>query len=683
MKFTLIIAAFFLTFPICCFPTVSKANQPYAHIEFHSMQSENTFEQMPLTTNIETDINSIVARTRITQTFKNNTVDWLEGVYRFPLPEDAAVDTLLMHIGERIIEGEIQEKQQAEKTYQQAKAQGQKASLVKQERANLFTTKLANIAPNETIKISIEFQQLIRVDGTQFSLRMPLGITPRYEPSGKNHVSHQQNEVLATDDNDLYKSQAATESPLPKTVTQFNTEQQPKRSVYFNINLNPGFDLSELTSPSHTITSQQYADRYQITLQNPAQAEQDFILNWQPQLGQTPKVALFSEIHNGFNYHLLMMVPPTHDLIQQQIQPREMIFVVDSSGSMSGQSMHQAQAGLRYALSQLNSQDSFNIIDFDHQARNLFADAVPVSDQHLVLANNFIDNLDANGGTEIASAVNQALTKPNSDKLRQVIFMTDGSIGNEQQIFSLIQNRLGNNRLFTVGIGAAPNSYFMKKAAEHGRGTFTYIANVNEVKSKLNTLFEKLRYPVLSSLQLQQGPLATIDLQPKYLPDLYLGEVLYASYRIPIGTNFPLQIQGKTDSYSWNFDLPAVVNGHDQGVAKLWARMKIESLTNELHHKGSDSQQIKQSITDTALTFHLVSDYTSLVAVDKTPARAQEHLKQLDMKNRLPKGSAAPKVHGYPQGATDTNLMLLIGLLSLFLAALFFFYDKRRPHELA
>ncbi len=633
-----------------------------AKLEFHSLASDTAFEQMPLSTDVKVTINGVVARTQLTQTFSNNTVEWLEGVYSFPLPEDAAVDTLNMIIGEQVIEGEIQEKQQAERTYQAAKKSGKRTSLVKQVRPNLFTTKLANIGPNEQIKIQIEFQQLIKIDGTTFSYRLPMGITPRFNP--KQTIS-----------------QSLDTETLSSVVTQFNTTSQPDRPVSFVVDLKAGFELSKIDSPHHQINVQPIGDIQQITLDNAIQADRDFILKWYPLLGQKPKATLLSETIDQQTYNLLVILPPTHDLVQQKVQPREVIFVVDSSGSMEGESMVQAKAGLRFALQQLNADDSFNIIDFDSESHQLFSDARSVTEQTLETAEQFIDTMNADGGTNIASAVQMALVKPNSSKLRQIVFLTDGSIGNEQEIFSLIRSKLGNNRLFTIGIGSAPNSYFMTKAAEEGRGTFTYISDTEQVQTELKTLFKKLRYPVLKNLGIDTNGVAksvlqNLELQPKQLRDLYLGEPLYATYKTP--TNYdkvssPLNLIGFADGYEWSFTLPNTQNGQDLGVAKLWARMKIDSLRNEISHDYSNAAHYKKAITDTALDFHLVSDYTSLVAVDKTPVNVANKIKQLQMANRLPAGSTTAKAHGYPRGGTDSPLMILLGILTLLMSLIIWF----------
>lgn len=667
---------------------VSKADEELfpSSINYRSLESDLTFKQLPLSTDIEMHINSVVSRVSVKQTFSNESEQWLEGVYQFPLPENAAVDTLKMYIGQRIIEGEVQEKQQAQRTYEKAKAEGKRASLVEQVRDNLFTTKLANIAPGESITIHIEFQQLVHNDGTHFSVRMPLGITPRYEPSETISTSVDDYNYLSSDAKPSASETIVADhdsAQLSPATTLFNTGEQPDRPVNVTVHLNPGFDLSLLESPYHQIVTQQTGNEYTIQLENPAQAERDFVLNWQPQLGQEPKVALFSESYEGHNYHVLMMLPPTHDFVQQKTQPREMIFVIDSSGSMSGDSMQQAKQGLYYALTQLGSEDTFNIIDFDHEATKLFDQAVPATQSNLEMAKYFVATLEADGGTEIAKAINLALDKPNSTLLRQVVFLTDGSIGNERQIFQMIENQLGNNRLFTIGIGAAPNSYFMSKAANYGRGTFTYIGKASEVQSQLEKLFKKLRYPALENLSLENQSLenkssgnsiaSKLELYPGHLRDLYLGEPLFVSYRTPKGVNNSIQVKGQAESYDWSFKLPPVTNGKDRGIARLWARMKIDAIKSDFNLSYDQS---RDQILKTALDYHLVSDYTSLVAVDKTPARVMEELKELQLANRTPAGWKAP--HGYPQGGTATNLAMLIGFLALLLALAYQFTLHRR-----
>ncbi len=639
-------------------------------ISYSSLESDLTFKQLPLSTDIEMHINSVVSRVSVKQTFSNESEQWLEGVYQFPLPENAAVDALKMHIGQRIIEGEVQEKQQARRTYEKAKAEGKRTSLVEQVRDNLFTTKLANIAPGESITIHIEFQQLVHNDGTHFSVRMPLGITPRYEPAEITATSDSDYDYYSSDDTEtVYLSTPTHDSAeLSPATTLFNTGSQPDRPVTVTVHLNPGFDLSLLESPYHQIVTQQNGDQYTIQLEDPAQAERDFVLNWQPQLGQEPKIALFSETYEDHNYHVLMMLPPTHDFVQQKTQPREMIFVIDSSGSMSGDSMQQAKQGLYYALTQLGNEDTFNIIDFDHDANKLFDEAVPATQSNLEMAKYFVATLEADGGTEIAKAINLALDKPHSSQLRQVVFLTDGSIGNERQIFQMIENQLGNNRLFTIGIGAAPNSYFMSKAANYGRGTFTYIGKASEVQSQLEKLFKKLRYPALENLSLENQSLENgtdgkLELYPGRLRDLYLGEPLFVSYRTAMGVNKSIQVKGQADSYDWSFKLPPVTNGKDDGIARLWARMKIDAIKSDFNLSYDQS---RDQILKTALGYDLVSDYTSLVAVDKTPARVMEELKKLELANRTPAGWKAP--HGYPQGGTAANLAMLIGFLALLLA---------------
>ncbi len=652
------------------------------YIRFHSLTSDSHFEQLPVSTHINSHIYNIIARTSIQQTFINQTDEWLEGIYHFPLPDNAAVDALIMKIGDRIIKGEIQEKQQAEKTYQTAKKEGKKTSLVKQQRPNLFTTKLANIAPGETIHIEITFQHLIHVEDTQFRFNLPLGITPRYQqtPSFFDDIESYQNIPVHPDT-----------SRLPEMVSTFNLGAQPDRIVTLNINLTPGFDIENINSRTHSISTWNNDKAWHIQLEHSTQADKDFELQWQPTDSHDTQVALLSETDENYQYHLLMLMPPTHALSTRQEQQREIIFIIDSSGSMSGNSMQQAKQSLQQALHNIESHELFNIIEFDDTTHRLFETSQIMNQANLDLAYRFINKIEANGGTNIRSAIDSALTRPNSPHLRQIVFLTDGSVGNEAEIFSLIHKKLGNNRLFTIGIGHAPNRYFMHKAAEAGRGSFTAITQSQQIQPALNKLFIKLRYPLLKDIQLIAQNIDDIESFPSYIPDLYHGEPLFISYRTKKNHTTPITIQGDNQHFHWNMTLPKTAQQNSfskkhsaslhpvpLGIAKYWARMKIDTIKREQHMNQIHSSKARESILRTALEFGLVSDYTSLVAVDHTPENIQGNLKSLQLANRLPAGWSRHASHGYPQGGTLFNIYILLGLLSGLCTLLCFLFNRKQ-----
>ncbi len=630
-------------------------------------ESGRYHQAITLNTDVSLYVSGLIVRAKVRQTFKNESDVWVEGVYVFPLPEDAAVDHMRMQIGERIIEAKIKEREEAKRSYDQARQAGKKAALIEQERPNLFTNSVANIGPQETVTIEIEYQQQLRYDAGQFRLRFPMAITPRYIPGAA--------------------------LPQQETVSQFNglgwainTDQVPDASritppvwqgegkinpISLSIELNAGFPLTELSSPYHAIQTSQHNGIHHITLADEqSYADRDFELSWTPQAGQAPRAALFTEQQGTELYHLLMVLPPQLEQGSRQRLPREVIYIIDTSGSMSGTSIQQARQALLLALGRLQSSDSFNVIAFNSTTAQLFSQAQPASSHNLQAAGAYVKSLRANGGTNMRPALEAALQNHDeTSSLRQIVFLTDGSVGNESALFSLIHQGLGQSRLFTIGIGSAPNSHFMSKAAQFGRGTFTYIGDVSEVQNKMQALFQKLETPVMSQLMADFGN-ATAEVYPKRLPDLYAGEPLIISAKTDLN-NQNVIISGQRQQSAWQNTLQLDQGMQGQGIGSLWARRKIADLMDQ-QHEGTNKQDIKQQIIATALQHHLVSKHTSLVAIDVTPARPHsETLEHQAMPVNLPHGQVQAKIFGLrPKTATAAPLHLLLGTLLLLLTLL-------------
>ena len=612
-----------------------------------------------LNTDVSINVTGVIARTRLTQTFSNDSDQWVDALYVFPLPENAALDQLQMRIGERVIEGQIKEKQQAEKIYQQARQAGKKASLVSQQRPNLFTNAIANIGPGERIAITLEYQQLLQLDAEQYSLRFPMTITPRYMPPGSQ---------TATNDVPAYYSPPAELS----------------EEICIAVNLHAGVALKNIVSEFHPIVTEQLATgHYQLKLHGQHLANQDFVLSWQPQLSKQPQVAHFQQQLGEQQYGLLQIYPPLDSAEQQANLPvaREVIFVLDTSGSMSGDSLAQAKRSLLLALSQLHSDDWFNVIEFNSQAQALWPRAQPAQLSAITAARHFIVKLEANGGTEMAQALQLALAQAgaaDSQRLRQVVFITDGSVGNEEALMQLIKSQLHDSRLFTVGIGSAPNSYFMTEAAKTGKGTYTYIGAIEQVEQKILKLLDKLAHPALTDIQLlnqQQMGFSPSELEyyPNVIADLYKGEPLVLSYRRKTHANEDLpemHLQASYRGQPWQSPIEASKAAEQSGINVLWAREKISQLSRDQrsamrdHMPEAQLDYYRQQITRTALDHHLVSAYTSLVAVDISPSKpAQLSASQQQVANRLPKGSRLSPLAQLPATATHAPLQLLLGVL--------------------
>jgi Ca-activated chloride channel family protein len=432
----------------------------------------------------------VVARATVRQRFQNATDGWVEGVYVFPLPENAAVDHLLMKVGEREIEGQIREREQAKAEYQQAKSEGRKASLVEQERPNLFTTSVANLGPGETLVVEIEFQQTLAFDEGEVRLRFPLVVGPRYIPGqGTDAKPFGLGWAL---DTDLVPDASRVTPPLVRAG-------EPLRNpVSIEVELDPGFPLQSLVSRYHAIVSQPMVDgRYHVKLKDElVPADRDFELAWTPKPGAMPRGTLFREERGGATYALLTLFPPVGPEVEATRLPREIVYVIDTSGSMEGLSIQQARKALALAVERLGPEDRFNVIQFNSFTQPLWNDTRPATPENRNTARRWVERLAAQGGTEMAGALEAALVGSDDPRLvRQVVFLTDGSVGNEAQLFGIIKERLGDTRLFTVGIGSAPNSHFMTKAAEFGHGTFTYIGDLREVEEKMTGLFQRSRAP--------------------------------------------------------------------------------------------------------------------------------------------------------------------------------------------
>jgi Ca-activated chloride channel family protein len=664
-----------------------------------------------LATDIDVTISGPTARTRVTQRFMNPAKGWAEGVYVFPLPDNSAVDTLKMVIGNRAIVGEIKERKEAKIIYEEAKAQGRTAALLEQERPNLFTNSVANIGPGESIVIQIEYQETIRQSAGVHTLRLPLVVAPRYTGTP----------VVQTVDFDASgHGIARITDPVPDRDRITPPVLDPRKAAPVNpttisVRLAAGFPLGEVKSHHHEIVVNSFGgERREISLKEDAViANKDFELTWAPKSGAVPSAGLFKQTVQAEEYLLGYVMPPSVDTSDDK-RPREMVLVIDNSGSMGGASMTQAKNSLLYALTRLTPQDRFNVIRFDDTMDTLFADTVPASPENIARAQAFVSALEASGGTEMVPPMRAALADPRPTDggfLRQVVFLTDGAIGDEQTLFSVIASGRGRSRIFMVGIGSAPNTFLMTRASEMGRGTFTHIGETEQVDARMRDLFGKLESPAVTELASDlKGEVA-----PKNLPDLYRGEpVMFIAKAKSLPAS--VTISGRIGDTPWQVTLPTDKAAQGTGLDKLWARRRIDDTEAAITLGEMPSPEAEKRILSLALDHGLVSRLTSLVAVDKTPRRpAGERLSRADIPLNLPEGWDYDKVFGeqakpvdierraeadvrliavsdqpvskqngsetviLPEGGTLADLFLLIGAMFLGLSLFLFKPIKLRP----
>lgn len=578
------------------------------------------------------EVYGLIAEASVRQRFRNDGQEFLAGHYLLPLPEGASVHTLRLRIGQRLIEGEVREKDQARAEYQAAAAAGQRTGLVEQQHANLFRTAIANVAPGETVEVEVGYWQRIDYHDGRFELAFPLTFVPGYS----------QQLAVAT---------PAASAPVLGAAHA----AAPPPNVDVHVALEPGVPLRSVESASHAIEVERHGSRYDVRLA-PAttRPDRDFVLRWVPEPGREPGAALFVEHGADADYVLAMLVPPELPIA---LLPRELILVIDTSGSMLGTSMAQAKAALETGLQRLQPGDRFNVIQFNSVTEPLFEAPVAATPQMIRVARDWVATLEADSGTEMLPALDAALggTTP-AGYVRQVVFATDGAVTDEEGLYTLIEDALGTARLFPVGIGDAPNARFLSQAARMGRGASVVIRDLGEVATRMDELFAKLDRPALHDLSLQWPGVA--DAYPRALPDLYQGEPLLVVAKLDRAVG-KIDASGLASGGGWSKTL-ALPSRSDRGIARLWAKSKIEALEDELR-RGADETLIRPQVVDMALANHLVTRYTSLVAVDKTPVRpAHAPLDGVAFAN----GETADML-AFAQGATPAPLLEWLGALGV------------------
>ena len=569
-----------------------------------------------LSTDIKVAVAGSSSRTIVSQRFINTGKTWAEGVYVFPIGKDAAVDTLKLRIGERFIEGIIKEKLEARVIYEEAKAEGKKASLIEQQKPNLFTNKIANIGPGEVVVVQIEFQsKLLPKDGS-WELRVPLVSAPRFDlPTIEENIKFGNagfsNAKINSDYNENIDVKVLEEEEL------FNP-------VEISIDLNTGFELNSLKSAFHKVDIEKLSNgHHRINLPGPISSDRDFVLRWTAKDKDT-QTSLFKEAKGEYDHLLLTLNPPLTNK-NNHSPKREIIFIQDISGSMSGEPMKQSKIGLEMAIKRLKPNDKFNIVLFNDRYSSYARTPVLATAKERDKAIRYVRKLSAENGTDMYPALSFSLNNFRSNKsvLKQLIFLTDGAVTQETELFSLINSKLKTSRLFTIGIGSAPNSFFMTRAAEIGRGSHIHIGDMSEISVRMEELFNKIENPAITDLELILPKGFKAEVYPNPLPDLYVGDPLSIAIRGKNASGIA-QITGNIGNQKWVAKIPLDQGAKQIGIAKLWAREKISNLERNrvsLNPNENQKAHMDRKLLQTALTYGLVSRLSSMVAVDITPSR--------------------------------------------------------------
>ncbi|MEQ9406950.1 MAG: VIT domain-containing protein [Fuerstiella sp.] len=567
-------------------------------------------------TAVQGNIDGYIATVDVTQQFHNPYDSKIEAVYVFPLPQSAAVNEFVMTVGERKIRGIIREREQAEQIYAQARAQGHVAALMTQERPNIFTQKVANIEPGKQIDINIRYFNTLQYDDGAYEFVFPMVVGPRFNPP-------------ATTDGVGAVPRGVQGSSGQQTEVQYLApNERSGHDVSVTLTINAGVDIEDLHAVNHAVHVKDICESQKSVSLVPRDRipNKDFVLRYKV-AGDQIKTAMLTHKDEHGQYFTMMLYPPA-DLSQVNRSPMEMVFVLDCSGSMSGQPITQAKAAISHALQSLTPRDTFQIIQFSNNASQLGAEPVLATPQNIQRGLKYLASLNGGGGTHMIEGIKAALDFPHDEgRFRLVSFMTDGYIGNEQQILGTLHDKLGASRIFSFGVGSSPNRFLMDRMAILGRGAVAYLSlndNATEIMDRFN---QRISHPAMTDLSIDWGDMQVSDVYPQRLPDLIVGRPVIITGQFT-GEPGTVKVNGRVDmepsSFSVSLDEEDATKNH-QGIAAVWARLKIKDMMNYAAHAPNEAGEVQTAVTQTALTYNLMSAYTAFVAVDSMTKTAGEY----------------------------------------------------------
>jgi len=561
-------------------------------------------------TRVYAQVSGNVARVEVTQLYRNPTGSRLEAVYAFPLPANAAVTDMSFRIGKRIVLSEVRRREEARKVYETARREGKAAALTEQERPNLFTQSVANIPPGETVAVVLRYVHEVPFDDGRYLFVFPTTIGPRYIPGAP---AGSQADGWSPDTDRVPDASRITPPVLPPGL-------HSAADVDVMVRLTPGAAFADVAARSHRIVTGLDGDggRLVALAEDDRLPDKDLVLSWRP-ASPEPEARILVQRERGEDWLMLFVQPPV-DVEPSMVRPKEVVFLLDKSGSMMGAPIETAKAVISRALHGLGPDDTFQLIAFASGTEAMTDRPLPSSPEAVAAAERWLHSLSGSGGTEMLSGILAAL-HPSADprRLRMVVFCTDGFIGNEEEIVRAVERTRGEARVFGFGIGSSVNRFLVEGVARAGRGA-AEIVNVRERPDEaVARLFRRLDRPVLTDLALRFEGGTARDLEPERLPDLFAGQPLVVVGRAGPTAPTHAVLDGRLGSRPWRRRLavePAPAAPEVAVLGTLWARRRVEGLTNATPH-GIDPRAAAEEVVSLALRFKLVTHYTSFVAVER------------------------------------------------------------------
>ncbi|MGB3513629.1 MAG: VIT domain-containing protein, partial [Microcoleaceae cyanobacterium] len=556
-------------------------------------------------TEVKAKIAGNLSRVEVTQQFENPFTEPLEATYVFPLPDEAAVDEMEIKIGDRLIKGNIKKREEAKKIYQQAKQQGRTAGLLEQQRDNIFTQSLANIKPGEQIDVIIRYTDSLKFEGGDYEFVFPMVVGPRYIPGMP---------LDGSGDTDQVPDASEITPPIVPPAIRSGHD------IGVTVEIDSGIPVFQVNSTSHQIQTSEQGEIVTVKLGNEDTIpNKDFILRYQVAGDRTKGTVLTQADERGGHFAIYLI--PALRYGTDEIVPKDVVFLMDTSGSQRGDPILKCQELMRRFIHGLNPNDTFTIIDFANTARKLSETPLANTPKNVAVAINYINRLNANGGTEMLNGIREVLNfpSPSAGRLRSIVMLTDGYIGNEKAVLAEVQDKLqSGNRLYSFGVGSSVNRYLINRLAEIGRGIARVVRQDEPTQEVAEKFFQQINNPVLTQIDINwNGRGEAPDIYPVATPDLFAEQPLVLFGRKQDAVAGELQVNGIAaggEIYQQTFEINFAEDGN-VAVAQIWGRQKIKHLTNQMFDYEKKSM-VKQ-VTETALSYQLLSEYTAFVAVSE------------------------------------------------------------------
>ena len=590
--------------------------------------------EMPLKhTDVNIEISGFVASATVTQHYHNPFNKPIEAVYTFPLPNDAAVDSMQMTIGSRTINGLIKRRKEARQIYDQARAKGQRASLLEQERPNIFTQSVANIMPGDNVIITIRYVNILPYAEGSYELVFPMVVGPRYTPSNVDA--------------------SRITPPVLKPG------ERSGHDIALAVKLDAGVAIKNVQSSSHIIDTKKINQHEQEIKLHSADRlpNKDFVLRYEV-AGQVPEIATIAH-HDKRGGFFTLIIQPQRSVTDDQVIPRELIFIVDTSGSMYGFPIEKSKEAMRRLIKGMRSTDLFNVVRFAGDTGTLWSQPKPKTSANVNEALRYIKGFRGYGGTEMRTGIINALEQPaTAGYLRIAFLLTDGYVGNEFGIFQAIEKERRGARVFSLGVGSSVNRYLLDRAAEIGRGEAFYVRQDENSDKVIEKFFQRVDRPALAHIEIDWGKLDVTELYPAKVPDLWAGQPIRIHGRYTKGGVETIKIRGQLANRAYEqqlrVELPQNAADHE-AMASVWARQKVRKLKNQMVRQGQTTELVKQ-VTELGLNYKLMTQWTSFVAVEEKIVNVDGKPQTVVQPVELPEGVSYQGVFGKQPVPTSRNM---------------------------